>query len=434
MNNTIINSNANYHKDVFPFDFPPLDKANQIDGDIYLTDTTFRDGQQAMPAFSTEQMVALYRMMSALGGENGLIRQTEFFAYSDKDRKAIEKCKELNLKFPEITTWIRADKRDIKIPEELEIKETGVLMSCSDYHIFKKLKLSKKKAIEKYLDIAEKILERNITLRCHLEDITRADIKGFVIPLINALNKLADNNKSAVKFRLCDTLGVGLPFESTAQPRGVPDLLKELYGSTDVSAEKLEWHGHNDFYKAVINGTSAWIHGVSAVNCTLFGIGERTGNIPLEAMLFEYASLKGSFNGANMNIISEIRDFFINEIKYDLPDNTPFVGSNFNTTKAGIHADGLMKGSDIYNSYDTYKFLNSKPRVSLNKTSGKAGIAYWINSYYNLNNGISKEHPLVGIIYEYISSEYENNSRLSYINDNEITALIDRTGWDFKNE
>ncbi len=387
-----------------------------------------------MPAFSTEQMVSLFKLISALGGEKGLIRQTEFFAYSDKDRKAIEKCKELNLRFPEITAWIRADKQDIKMIEELEIKETGVLMSCSDYHIFKKLKLSKEKAIKKYLDIAECVLERGITLRCHFEDITRADIKGFVIPLINELNKLANSNLSSVKFRLCDTLGVGLPSESSAQPRGVPDLLKELYCNTDISAERLEWHGHNDFYKAVINGTSAWMHGVSAVNCTLLGIGERTGNIPLEAMLFEYASLKGTFNGANINVISEIRNYFIDKIKYNLPENTPFVGNNFNTTKAGIHADGLLKGGDIYNSYDTYKFLNSKPRVCLNKTSGKAGIAYWINSYYNLSNGISKEHPIVGIIYEYINSEYENNSRLSYINDMEITALINKTGWDFSNE
>ena len=179
MNKAIINSSANYHKDVFPFDFPPIDRANQIDRDIYLTDTTFRDGQQAIPAFSTEQMVSIFKLMSALGGEKGLIRQTEFFAYSDKDRKAIEKCKELNLRFPEITAWIRADKQDIKMIEELEIKETGVLMSCSDYHIFKKLKLSKEKAIKKYLDIAECVLERGITLRCHFEDITRADIKGL---------------------------------------------------------------------------------------------------------------------------------------------------------------------------------------------------------------------------------------------------------------
>ncbi len=434
MKRIIANSNANYHKDIFPFDIPPIDPANQIERDIFITDTTFRDGQQAMPAFSTEQMVSLYKMMSDLGGENGLIRQTEFFPYSDKDRKAIEKCKELNLKFPEITTWVRADRKDADILEDLEIKETGVLMSCSDYHIFKKLKISKENALEKYIKIAESILDRGIIVRCHLEDLTRADIYGFVIPLINKLNETVGNNKHAIKFRLCDTLGVGLPYESSSLPRGIPTLLKKLYADTDLLPEQLEWHGHNDFYKAVVNGTSAWIHGVSAVNCTLLGIGERTGNIPLEAMLFEYASLKGSFGGANMEIISKIKNYFIDEISYNLPENTPFVGKNFNTTKAGIHADGLLKSSDIYNSYDTYTVLRSRPGVCLNKTSGKAGIAYWINSYYNLNNGISKDHPLVSIIYEYINNEYENNARLSYINEKEITALIEKTGWVIKNE
>ena len=290
MKNTVINNNADYHKDAFAFDFPPVDTANHMQSNIYLTDTTFRDGQQAMPAFSVEQMVTLYKLLSKLGGENGLIRQTEFFVYSDKDQKAIEKCKELDLKFPQITTWIRANEEDIKMLESLEIGETGVLMSCSDYHIFKKLRTDKEKAAEKYLETANKILEKNIILRCHFEDITRADIHGFVVPLINKLNELAGNNEKCIKFRLCDTLGVGLPFESSVQPRGVPDLLKALYENTGISPNQLEWHGHNDFYKAVINASSAWMHGVSAVNCTLFGIGERIGNIPLEAMLFEYAS------------------------------------------------------------------------------------------------------------------------------------------------
>jgi citrate (Re)-synthase len=56
----------------------------------------------------------------------------------------------------------------------------------------------------------------------------------------------------------------------------------------------LEWHGHNDFYNAVSNSTTAWLYGSSTVNTSLLGIGERTGNTPLEAMVIEYAQLKGS--------------------------------------------------------------------------------------------------------------------------------------------
>ena len=78
----------------------------------------------------------------------------------------------------------------------------------------------------------------------------------------------------------------------------------------------LEWHGHNDFYKGVVNATTAWMYGASAVNCSLLGIGERTGNVPLEAMVFEYASLRGHLNGMNTKVITEIADYISKETGY----------------------------------------------------------------------------------------------------------------------
>lgn len=419
----------NYYTELFPFELPPLASRTPFQNNIWITDTTFRDGQQALPAFSVKQMIDIYKLLNKLDGNKGNIRQTEFFIYSKEDRDAIEKCKELNLKFPEITTWIRADERDFDVLKKLEISETGVLMSCSDYHIYKKLKLDRKQAINKYLKIADSILNEGINIRCHFEDITRADIYGFVIPLIIELNKLADNSHRQVRFRLCDTLGIGIPYDNGELPRSVPTMIKEIIQNTNVKSEQLEWHGHNDFYKAVSNASAAWLSGVSSVNCTLLGIGERTGNIPVEAMIFEYASMKHTFNGINTKVITEIKQYFENELNYSVPQNTPFVGDNFNLTKAGIHADGLMKGADIYNSFNTTSILDSPPKVALNKNSGTAGIAYWINSYYNPIEKITKGHPLVKFIYDNINKEYENNERLSDIKESEILSIIKDSKW-----
>ena len=103
-----------------------------------------------------------------------------------------------------------------------------------------------------------------------------------------------------------------------------------------VPSELIEWHGHNDFYKAVNNSTTAWLYGASGVNCSLFGIGERTGNTPLEAMVFEYAQLKGTLDGMDTTVITELAEHFEKELGYVQPSRTPFVGSNFNVTRAGI--------------------------------------------------------------------------------------------------
>ena len=120
----------------------PLGMADEI----WITDTSFRDGQQSREPYTVEEISSLFRLLSRLGGEKGIIRQTEFFAYSKKDREAIEKCQSMGLKFPEITTWIRAKKEDFGLVKSLGIRETGILVSASDYHIFKKMGLTRKQA------------------------------------------------------------------------------------------------------------------------------------------------------------------------------------------------------------------------------------------------------------------------------------------------
>ncbi len=301
---------------------------------IWITDTTFRDGQQATQPFTVKQIVDLYKMMHRLGGPNGLIRQSEFFVYSEKDREALLKCMELGYDFPEITTWIRATKSDFELVKSLGIRETGILVSCSDYHIYNKMNLTRRSALDKYLGIIKDVLEMGISPRCHFEDITRADFYGFVVPFAEALAGLSRESGIPIKIRACDTMGYGVSYQGAALPRSVPGIAYGLTHYAGIPSELLEWHGHNDFYKSVSNSSTAWLYGCSSVNCALLGIGERCGNTPLEAMVMEYASLRGTTDGMDTTVITEIGEYFKNEIGYDIPPKTPFVGRDFNVTKA----------------------------------------------------------------------------------------------------
>ena len=378
--------------------------------EIWITDTSFRDGQQSVNPYTPDQIVALYQMMSRLGGPYGRIRQTEFFIYSKKDREAIERCMALDLKFPEITTWIRASREDFRLVKELGVRETGILVSCSDYHIFKKLKMTRRQAMEHYLATVKDAFDAGVMPRCHLEDITRADFYGFVVPFVNELMKLSREAGIPVRIRACDTMGYGVPYPEVALPRSVPGIIYGLQQYSDVESQYLEWHGHNDFYKAVANASTAWLYGASGVNCSLLGIGERTGNVPLEAMVFEYASLRGSLDGMDPTVITEIADYFRREIGYPIPPMTPFVGRKFNETRAGIHADGLLKDEEIYNIFNTEKLLNRPAKVAVSKTSGLAGIAYWVNQNYCLRGErmLDKHSPLVEQLKEWVDREYES--------------------------
>lgn len=413
--------NPNLYRDMYSYDQVPKVAFNHrrvpmnMPDDIWITDTSFRDGQQSMAPYTVKQTVDLYKLLNKLGGPFGLIRQSEFFIYTKKDREAVEKCMSLDLKFPEITTWIRANKEDFKLVKSMGIKETGILVSCSDYHIFKKMNMTRAQAIDYYIGTIRDAFDAGVVPRCHLEDITRADFYGFVVPFVNRLMELSEETGIPVKIRACDTMGYGVPYSGVALPRSVPGLIYGLQHYSNVPSDLLEWHGHNDFYKAVVNASCAWMYGASAVNCSLLGIGERTGNIPLEAMVFEYASLRGSLDGMDPHAITEIADYFKAEMKYDIPPMTPFVGENFNVTRAGIHADGLMKDEEIYNIFNTRKILGREPGVTISKTSGLAGIAYWINQHYKLtgDDKVNKDHPLVIKLKDWVDEIYSDNRTIS---------------------
>ena len=430
----------NLYRDIYNYEEVPKVAFNHrrvplsMPEDIWITDTSFRDGQQSVNPYTADQIVDLYKLMSKLGGPYGIIRQTEFFIYSKKDREALERCMDLGLKFPEITTWIRASREDFKLVRDLGIRETGILVSCSDYHIFKKMKMTRAQAMDHYLATVKEAFEAGVMPRCHLEDITRADFYGFVVPFVNELMRLSNEAKIPVRIRACDTMGYGVPYPEVDLPRSVPGIVYGLQHYADVKSELLEWHGHNDFYKAVTNASTAWLYGASGVNCSLLGIGERTGNVPLEAMVFEYASLRGSLDGMNPTVITEIAEYFKHNIGYKIPPMTPFVGKNFNVTRAGIHADGLLKDEEIYNIFDTKKLLNRPASVMISKTSGLAGIAYWINQNFDLTgeNMIDKRDPLVAALKEWVDKEYESGRTTSLSNEELELKIEQLSGGKYK--
>ncbi|MDR1893696.1 MAG: histone-lysine N-methyltransferase [Spirochaetales bacterium] len=403
----------------------PLDPAEEF----FITDTTFRDGQQARAPYTPKQILKIYELLSKLGGERGLIRQAEFFLYSDRDRQAVELCLAQGRRYPEITSWIRANKTDFALVKQFGLKETGILTSVSDYHIYLKLKTDRKKIIGDYLGIVQGALNEGIIPRCHFEDLTRADIYGFVLPFAEQLLKLSQSYSLPVKIRLCDTMGYGLTYPGAALPRSIPRLIHAFRRELGYPSAWLEWHGHNDFHKVHINASSAWLYGVSSLNASLLGYGERTGNPPLEAAVIEYLGLTGD-RGIDTRVISEIADYYRQEVMANIPDNYPFVGEDFNTTRAGVHADGLLKNPEIYTIFDTEKLLNRPIRVMVTDKSGYAGIARWLNENIPLiregkREEISKRHPGVSYIYDWVNLQYERG-RISCISGDELITQAKR--------
>ena len=421
------------YRDVFPYthvsriEFDDTFLVPRPADPMFITDTTFRDGQQARPPYTVKQIARIYDLLHKLGGKSGLIQASEFFMDSPKDRKAIEVCRSRGYRFPRVTGWIRANMDDLKIAHDMEFDEVGLLTSMSDYHIFLKLGKTREQAMNDYLKVVTKALEWGIVPRCHFEDVTRADIYGFCLPFARKLMELSHEASMPIKIRLCDTMGYGVPFPGAALPRSVQRIVRAFTDEAGVPGAWLEWHGHNDFHEVLVNGVTAWLYGCGGVNGTLMGFGERTGNAPLEALVIDYISLTGNDEAADPTVITEIAQYFEKELDYRIPDNYPFAGKDFNATSAGIHVDGLAKNEEIYNIFDTTKILNRSVPIIINDKAGRAGVAYWINQQFNLppERQVSKKHPAVGQIHTRIMAAYEEGRNTSFSN-KEIKNLVRR--------
>ena len=434
----------NLLEETFPYSLPPQIRLDgpvveYIDGEcvefdfrsvkdrnLLISDTTFRDGQQARPPYTIDQMVRIHDLLSRLSGPNGVVRQTEFFLYTRNDRETLDRCRALGHQYPECTGWIRAVKGDFRLVKDAGLKETGMLTSASDYHIFQKLKFrSRRECMDSYCEVVNAAFEAGVRPRCHLEDVTRADIDGFILPFIDRLMEMSRQvpEELSVKIRLCDTMGFGLSYPGAELPRSIPKLIYKVNRECGVPSERLEWHGHNDFHKVHVNGATAWLYGCDTVNTTLFGFGERTGNPPLEGAIFEYIALKGDLCGVDTTAITELADY-MRSIGLPIPDNYPFAGRAFNTTRAGIHAGGLRQDERIYNIFDTEKLLGRPPRVAITDKSGADGVAHWVNDFFGLKDKDRISKIKVHRLARWVIDQYEEQGRLTAISDQELEAKV----------
>ncbi|WP_367834241.1 hypothetical protein [Vulcanisaeta sp. JCM 16159] len=186
---------------------------------LFITDTTFRDGQQAFYVYySINDAVRLFRLLADLDNGSGKITRSEFFLYTGRDRELVKAVRDLGLEWPRVIGWGRARVEDVRLVKEAGLDEMVMLMSISDIHIRYKFNSTRDRVVAKYLEVAEYALKEGIRLRCSLEDVTRSDVVGFVIPFVEKLLKLGERYGVETTIKLPDTTGVGVPYPFAPLP------------------------------------------------------------------------------------------------------------------------------------------------------------------------------------------------------------------------
>jgi len=381
---------------------------------VKISDSTLRDGSQ-MPGIvlKKRQKLRIFEFLQEIG-----IEKLECFVFNERDRMLAREMLDCNYEWPEITGWARANPADIDMNLSMDgINEVGILMSISDTHIFDKLGLKDhEQARDKYTHALQYAVDHGLKTRCHLEDITRADITNFVLPLAKDLLNIAPDTI----FRICDTLNYGVPFEDTSLPLSIPKIVQSF---KDIGANNIEMHVHDDFGLGVANTLAGYWHGANWSSLTFMGIGERAGNTELEKILtFLFCRVKG-FEKYNLAPLTEFTRYLEHELAFRLPRNKAIVGENIFAHESGIHTDGVLKNPFTYEPFPP-EVVGGHRVLLIGDSSGREVVRHKMEEILNELLGVRvdlrKNDNRIKMICDDIHKLYDEEARNSSVSDDEL--------------
>ncbi len=388
--------------------------------EIKISDSTIRDGSQ-MPGIvmTKKNKLTVYGYLHKLG-----IEKLECFLYNKRDKDVAREMLNINYDVPEVTAWARANREDIDLVLKTDgIKETGILMSVSDSHIFDKMQMKSREDAEKrYLDTLDYAIDHGLNVRCHLEDMTRSDINGFVIPFTK---KVIDRSKDAI-IRICDTVGVGLPFPDADLPYGIPKIVQEL---KKIGVKNIETHIHDDYGMGVANSLAGYWYGSNWSNLTFLGIGERAGNSELEKILIFFINRIKGFEKYNPQVLVEFAEYMGKEVGIHVPRNKAIVGRNVFAHESGIHTAGVIRNPFTYEPFPP-ELVGGKRRLMVGDSSGtdviRIKVEEIVKEVTGLDVKVDKKDLRIQEIYRDIHRLYDEEGRRSCISDDELKRYVEK--------
>jgi len=242
-------------------------------------------------------------------------------------------------------------------------KVMNILSKGSMNHLTNQLRKTKEQHVRDIKETVAYARTKGIACNIYLEDWSQGMLnsRDYVYFLLDSLQ-----GEAIKRFMLPDTLGILYSSQ-------VYQFIKEVL--TRYPELSFDFHAHNDYGLATANTLIAVEAGIKGVHCTVNGMGERTGNAPLEEVvvgLHDFLKIKTGIKEKHLFHLSKTVEAFSG---HRLSLNKPICGSNVFTQTAGIHADGDKKGNLYVTSLFPERF-NRKRQYSLGKLSGKSNLEY----------------------------------------------------------
>ena len=388
--------------------------------EVAISDSTIRDGSQ-MPGIvmKRKHKLKIYEFLHNTG-----IEKLETFVYNKRDLDAISDMQDLGYECPEITGWSRALPADIDFVLDVDgIEETGILMSVSDSHIIDKMRLSgREEAHERYVDALQYAVDHGLRTRAHLEDMTRADLHEFVYPLVHEMMEIDPD----CIIRVCDTLGLSVPFADACEPYNIPGIVDAL---RELGVKNIETHIHDDFGLSIASTLAGFLHGANWSSLTFLGIGERAGNAELEKILLFLATRVEGFEKYNLSGITKFAGYIGRHIGIRIPRNKSVVGRNVFAHESGIHTAGVIRNPFTYEAYPP-ELIGAKRQLLIGDSSGREVIRHKVeealHELMHVKISVEKNDPRIVDIQRDIQRLYDDEQRVSCISDEELTRYVEK--------
>ncbi len=366
---------------------------------IELYDTTLRDGTQGEGvSLSCDDKLRIARRLDDFGMayiEGG------WPGSNPKDMEFFERAqKELSLKQARIAAFGStcragidpADDPQIRLLIESNAPVITIFGKSWDLHVTEVLRTDLEENLRMIRESVRYLVEqgREVVYDAeHFFDGYRANPEYALATLKAAILG------GASTITLCDTNGGSLPWQIG---EAVDEVMAEVLGRESQSAARnsqlehirLGIHAHNDSETGVANTLEAVRHGVTHVQGTINGYGERCGNANLVSIIPDLQLKMGHALVPDEQLI-KLADLsrYVSELANLSPDiHQPFVGASAFAHKGGTHVNAVVKYTMSYQHIDP-SLVGNETRVLVSELSGKDNIA--VKSREFGLNGLSRD-------------------------------------------
>jgi 2-isopropylmalate synthase len=362
---------------------------------VQILDTTLREGEQTPNVtFSVNEKIIIANLLDEFGVD---IIEAGHPSVSQDVYNGIKEITKQGYN-AEILAHTRALKEDIDKAISCEVDWVGIFLCVEKQRLQQQFQYDLDRAIEIIIESIEYAKEHGLKVRYTPEDATRTKLET----LIQAIKSAEEAN--ADRISIADTVGAITPFQ-------MYQLIKKIKTVTDL---KINVHCHNDLGLATANSLAAYEAGVSTIDVTVNGLGERVGITPLSEIIIPLHHIYKAKNNWRLELLPEISKKVAEFSGIGIPKNAPIIGENAFVHKAGLHVSAVVKNPEFYEAFPA-ELIGRERDFSLDKMAGRPTIKKKLELL-----GIPKNDSSENKLINYVKSKEKGT-----ISDNEIFKILD---------